>query len=83
MIVDANGFITLFAGVDGIPSYSVLINRRRASGVMTRILVVKAHSGETLNEAADVLAGAAAEMDPTRPVDGFVGLAQRTSDQTG
>ena len=46
-----------------------LINRRRASGVMTRFIKVMAHSGEPLNEAADALAGAAAVMDPTRPVD--------------
>ena len=30
-----------------------LINRRRANGVMTRFIKVKAHSGEPLNEAAD------------------------------
>ena len=35
-----------------------LINRRRASGVRTRIIKVKAHSGKPLNEAADALAGA-------------------------
>ena len=46
-----------------------LINRRRASGVMTRFIKVEAHSGEQLNEAADALAGAAVDMDPTRPVD--------------
>ena len=46
-----------------------LINRRRARGVMTRFVKVKAHSGEPLNEAADALAGAAAEMDPSRPAD--------------
>ena len=33
------------------------------------IIKVKAHSGEPLIEAADALAGEAAEMDPTRPVD--------------
>ena len=36
---------------------------------MTRFIKVKAHSDEPLNEADDTLAGAAAEMDPTRPVD--------------
>ena len=43
--------------------------RRRASEVMSRFIKVKSHSGESLNETADALAGAAAEMDPTRPVD--------------
>ena len=46
-----------------------LINRRRASWVMTRFIKVEAHRGEQLNEAADALAGAAVDMDPTRPVD--------------
>ena len=44
-----------------------LINRRRASGIMTRSIKAKAHSGEPLNEAADAVVGTAAEMDPTRP----------------
>ncbi len=41
----------------------LLLNRRHAAGVLTRLIKVKAHCGETLNEAADALASAAAEAD--------------------
>ena len=55
------------AAVRRQPSVSFIL----LSGVMTRFIKVKvkAHSGEPLNEAANALAGAAAEMDPTRPAD--------------
>ena len=45
------------------------INRRAELGLTTRSIKVKAHSGEPLNEAADALAAAAAELDPARPVE--------------
>ena len=44
-----------------------LINRRAAAGVVTRLAKVKAHAGDPLNGAADALASAAAELDPSRP----------------
>ena len=40
-----------------------LLNQRHAAGVITRLVKVKAHCGEPLNEAADALASAAAEAD--------------------
>ena len=40
--------------------------RKRA---VTRFIKVKSHRGEPLNEAADTLAAAAAELDPSRPLD--------------
>jgi ribonuclease HI len=40
-----------------------LLNARHATGVTTRLVKVKAHCGEPLNEAADALASAAAETD--------------------
>ena len=40
-----------------------LLNARHAIGVTTRLVKVKAHCGEPLNEAADALASAAAETD--------------------
>ena len=40
-----------------------LLNQRHATGVITRLVKVKAHCGEPLNEAADALASAAAEVD--------------------
>jgi len=43
-----------------------LVNARAASGSVTRFVKVRAHRGEPLNEAADALAAAAAESDPTR-----------------
>ncbi len=46
-----------------------LVNRRAEMGRTTRFIKVKAHSGEPLNEAADVLAAAAAETDPTGEVE--------------
>ena len=46
-----------------------LVNRRAEAGVMTRFFKVKAHRAEPLNEAADVLASDAAELDPSRPLD--------------
>ena len=44
-----------------------LINQRAAAGVVTRLVKVKAHAGDPLNGAADALASAAAELDPSRP----------------
>lgn len=40
-----------------------LLNARHAAGVITRLVKVKAHSGDPLNEAADALASAAAVAD--------------------
>jgi ribonuclease HI len=40
-----------------------LLNQRHAAGVITRLVKVKAHCGEPLNEAADALVLAAAEAD--------------------
>jgi hypothetical protein len=44
-----------------------LLNRRAATGHITRFIKVRAHRGEPLNEAADVLAAAAADLDPGCP----------------
>jgi len=46
-----------------------LLNGRVAVGSVTRFLKVKSHRAEPLNTAADASASAAAELDPTRPVD--------------
>ena len=46
---------------------ATLINQRAAAGVVTRLVKVKAHAGDPLNEAADAIASAAAELDPSRP----------------
>ena len=46
-----------------------LINRRAAAGVIMRFVKVKAHRAEPLNEAADAMASAAAELDPSLPLD--------------
>jgi hypothetical protein len=48
-----------------------LINRRAELGRTTRLinLKVKAYRFESLNEAADALAAAAAELEPTRAVE--------------
>jgi ribonuclease HI len=46
-----------------------LVNNRAAAGSVTRFMKVKVHRAEPLNETADALASAAAEMDPSRPVD--------------
>ena len=46
-----------------------LVNRRVAAGSVTRFIKVKAHRAEALNEGADALAFAAAELDPSRPVE--------------
>ena len=46
-----------------------LINARAEAGSVTRFIKVKSHRGEPLNEAADTLAAAAAELDPSRPLD--------------
>ena len=46
-----------------------LVNSRAAAGSVTRFIKVKAHRAEPLNEGADALAFAAAELDPSRPVD--------------
>ncbi len=43
-----------------------LLNQRHAAGVITRLVQVKAHYGEPLNEAADALASATAEVDQGR-----------------
>jgi ribonuclease HI len=43
-----------------------LLNRRHAAGGVTRIVKVKSHCGEPLNEAADALASAAAEADDSQ-----------------
>ena len=43
-----------------------LLNRRHAAGVVTRLVKVKSHCGEPLNEAADALASAAAEADDSQ-----------------
>jgi len=45
---------------------TALINRRSLAGSVTRFIKVKAHRAEPLNEAADALASAAAELDPTQ-----------------
>jgi len=45
-----------------------LLNKRAAAGRITRFIKVRAHRGEPLNEAADALAAAAADLDPGRPV---------------
>ena len=47
----------------------LLINARAEAGSVTRFIKVKSHRGEPLNEAADILAAAAAELDPSRPLD--------------
>ena len=46
----------------------LLINRRTEAGSCTRFFKVKSHRGEPLNEAADALASAAAELDPVEPL---------------
>ena len=46
-----------------------LINRWAAARVVRRLVKVKAHAGGPLNESADALASAAAELDPTRSQD--------------
>jgi len=43
-----------------------LLNRQYAAGVVTRLVKVKSHFGEPLNEAADALASAAAEADDSQ-----------------
>ena len=44
-----------------------LINARAEAGGVTRLIKVKSHRGESLTEAADTLAAAAAELDPLAP----------------
>jgi ribonuclease HI len=44
-----------------------LLNKRAAAGRITRFIKVRAHRGEPLNEAADALAAAAADLEPGRP----------------
>ena len=46
-----------------------LINERAAANAVTRFWKVKSHRAEPLNEAADALADAAVELDPSRPLD--------------
>ena len=43
-----------------------LLNQRAVNGEVMRLVKVKAHAGDPLNEAADTLASAAAELDPSR-----------------
>ena len=50
------------------PSYKCARGSAEAGNV-TRFIKVKSHRGEPLNEAADILAAAAAELDPSRPLD--------------
>ena len=45
-----------------------LLNDRAAKGAVTRLVKVRAHRAEPLNEAADALAAEAAELDPSLPV---------------
>ena len=45
-----------------------LINKRAEAGRSTRLIKVRAHRGEPLNETADAMAAAAAESDPARSV---------------
>jgi hypothetical protein len=47
-----------------------LFNQHATAGGITRLVKVRAHRGEPLNEAADALArtSAAAESDPSNPV---------------
>ena len=44
------------------------INQRAAAGSVTRLIKVRAHRAEPLNERADTLASEAAESDDSRPV---------------
>lgn len=44
-------------------------NHRVANGAITRLVKVKAQAGDLLNEAADTLAAAAAELEPTRATE--------------
>jgi ribonuclease HI len=44
------------------------INQRAAAGSVTRLIKVRAHRAEPLNEMADTLAAAAAESDDSRPI---------------
>jgi ribonuclease HI len=44
-----------------------LMNQRAVAGSITRLIKVRAHRGEPLNEAADALASAAAESDSVMP----------------
>ena len=44
----------------------LILNARAESGSVTRFIKVKSHRGEPLNEAADTLAAAAAELNPSR-----------------
>ena len=46
-----------------------VINARAGAGALTRIVKVKSHWGELLNEAADLMAGTAAELEPCCPLD--------------
>ncbi len=43
-----------------------LLNQRHAAGVAIKLIKVKSHCGELLNEAADALASAAAEADDSQ-----------------
>ena len=55
-----------------------LLNDRQAAGVVTRLIKVKSHWGEPLNEAADALASTAAEADDSPPNSNWT-LRQCTS----
>ena len=46
----------------------MLINKRSEAGSTTSFMKVRAHSGEPLNEGADMLAAEAAESDPGRAI---------------
>ena len=46
-----------------------LHNQRAVNGEVMRLVKVKAHDGDPLNEAAYTLASAAAESDPSRSQD--------------
>ena len=45
------------------------INQRAVAGSVTRLIKVRAHRAEPLNEQADTLAAKAAESDDSRPIE--------------
>jgi ribonuclease HI len=53
----------------GLVHIARLINQRAADGVATRLVQVKAHAGDPLNEVADTLTSDAAEVDPSQSQD--------------
>ena len=48
------------------------MNRRAAAGATMRFVKVNALRAETLNEAADAMASAAADLDPARPLQAHI-----------